>query len=56
MLSEGDDDEAEDMVALSNTEADEAHRKARADRAEQLRKMMEDDGKIIVFVCCDLLF
>ena len=45
MLSEGDDDEGEDMVPLSNAVADEAHRKARAERAEQLKNMMDDDGK-----------
>ncbi|KAF2103373.1 hypothetical protein NA57DRAFT_63930 [Rhizodiscina lignyota] len=44
MLSdEGEDDE----VPQSNAEADEAHRKARAEREEGLRMMMEDDGNAL---------
>jgi DNA polymerase delta subunit 3 len=39
---EGDDDEPEVQV---DTEKIEAAKKARDDRAEKLRKMMEDDGK-----------
>lgn len=47
---QSDDEEAEDLVPLSNAVADEAHRKARAERAEKLKKMMEEDGKL--FTLC----
>lgn len=49
---EGDDDEPEAQV---DTEKIEAAKKARDDRAEKLRKMMEDDGKLDKY-CCVALF
>lgn len=38
---EGDDD----LEPIEDNKDAEAHRKARAERAENLRKMMEDDGQ-----------
>jgi DNA polymerase delta subunit 3 len=45
---EGDDDEPEIQV---DTEKIEAAKKARDERAEKLRKMMEDDGKLVSRSC-----
>lgn len=45
---EGDDDEPEVQV---DTEKIEAAKKARDERAEKLRKMMEDDGKFGIMCC-----
>lgn len=45
---EGGDDEPEVQI---DTEKIEAAKKARDERAEKLRKMMEDDGKLVSRVC-----
>lgn len=39
-----EEEDTGDLVPLSNADADEAHRKARAERAAKLKQMMEDDG------------
>lgn len=48
---EGDDDEPEVQV---DTEKIEAAKKARDERAEKLRQMMEDDGKLGMDCCLKL--
>lgn len=40
-----DDEDAGDLVPRESADADEAHRKARAERAQKLKEMMEDDGR-----------
>lgn len=45
---EGDDDEPEVQV---DTEKIEAAKKARDERAEKLRKMMDDDGNPMITHC-----
>ncbi len=44
-MSEDEGDADDEPEVKIDEEKKEAARKARADRAEKLRKMMEDDGK-----------
>lgn len=47
LMDDADDDvaEPEDIAKQGDTAADEAHRKARTERQEQLRRMMDEDGR-----------
>lgn len=44
-MSEDDGDADDEPEVKIDEEKNEAARRVRADRAERLRKMMEDDGK-----------
>jgi len=53
-MSEDEGDSDDEPEIKIDEEKNEAARKAREERAEQLRKMMEDDGELMLVLFCAL--